>query len=64
MKITIEYEHEEERALEALNGFRYLRAIDDADRYLSSFLKHGDNADGVITILEHVRQLLRSWKES
>ena len=61
MKITIQYEHEEE-AMEALNGTKYFQAITDADNYLRSCLKHGDNADNVITILEHARELLRSWK--
>jgi hypothetical protein len=62
MKITIEFEHEEE-AIEALNGVKYFQAITDADNYLRSCLKHGDNPDNVIRILEHARELLRSWKE-
>jgi len=61
MKITIEYDHEDD-ALEALNARKYLSAIADADNYLRSCLKHGDNTEAVEVILEHARGLLR-WQE-
>lgn len=61
MKITIEYDNEEE-AKEALNARKYLSAIEDADNYLRSCLKHGENTEAVEIILEHARSLLR-WGE-
>lgn len=61
MKITIEFE-DKDSAIEAMNAGKYLSAIEDADNYLRSCLKHGDHTDGVVTTLEHVRSLLR-WGE-
>ena len=60
MKITIEYDDIEDAKL-ALNAIKYLSAIEEADNYLRSCLKHGDNTDAVEVILEHVRELLR-WE--
>jgi hypothetical protein len=61
MKITIEYDHEDD-ALEALNARKYLSAIEEADNYLRSCLKHGDNTEAVKAILEFTRERLR-WQE-
>jgi hypothetical protein len=61
MKITIEFDHEDD-ALTALNARKYLSAIEEADNYLRSCLKHGDNTEAVEVVLEHVRSLLR-WEE-
>ena len=61
MKITIEYDDIEDAKL-ALNAIKYLSAIEEADNYLRSCLKHGDNDDSMVTVMEHVRDLLR-WRE-
>jgi hypothetical protein len=61
MKIAIEYDNEED-AKEALNAGKYLSAISDADNYLRSCIKHGDNTEAVEIILEHARSMLR-WEE-
>lgn len=60
MKITIEYDNESD-ALLALNAGKYAAAIDDADSYLRSQLKHGDWDEKVDEMLEHARALLR-WE--
>ena len=61
MKITIKFDHEDD-ALHALNAGKYLLAISDADNYLRSCIKHGDNTEAVEEILEHARRMLR-WEE-
>ena len=61
MKITIEFDDIED-AKEAMNARKYLSAISDADNYLRSCIKHGDNTEAVEQILEHARRMLR-WEE-
>jgi hypothetical protein len=61
MEITIEFEYQDD-ALEALNARKYLSAIEEADNYLRSCIKHGDNTEAVEAILQHARSLLR-WEE-
>lgn len=61
MKITIEFDNQDE-AIEAMNARKFLSAIEDADNYLRSCLKHGDNTEAVEEILEHARRMLR-WEE-
>jgi hypothetical protein len=61
MKITIEFDDIED-AKEAMNARKYLTAIEDAYNYLRSCIKHGDNTEEVVVILEHARAMLR-WEE-
>ena len=61
MKITLEFDNHEE-ALDALNAQKYLAAISEADNYLRSCIKHGDNTDAVEEILLHARRML-IWQE-
>jgi hypothetical protein len=61
MKITIEFDDQCD-AIQALNAGKYLSAISDADNYLRSCIKHGDNTEAVEIILEHARSMLR-WEE-